>query len=982
MKKSIFRLIITLFTCLVLLESLHAVTPIASIRVNSSIKYQKITGFGGFVCSPTFAYNHMSTDEIKKLWGKNSEAGYNIMRLYIPVGTSSWSQSLATAQLAKSLGITVFASPWSMPAEWKAYNTVNAIYTDANGVTQDNYLLASHYADYANYLNDYVTYLHNNGVELDAISIQNEPDMRSSYAGCIWTPQQIADFVKNYGQLINCKVIAPESVGLTDNYANAFLDDNVCANFEIYGGHQYGNLQSGFKQVQAKGKEAWMTEYLINWNADENTTRDFNWKKDAFSFATKLNTALLGNVNAWIHYASKRYYGLMGDGSNGTTTGAITKRGYILSHYAKYSTGSTRVDQTFMDATGKLSGSSYLSVTGDSVIVMVINPADSSYNLTVDLPFYTKSGNSVKTSESVNMSSSVISLTDETCRPKLTIDPSCVTTLIFVKSSERPASQMTGAVYHYNKIEDQTVTNTSFGTSYQLSGKTATFDNSHLLISTNTTSANGYLKLDDRYNQLVFHIDNISSAMNYTSANTTLYYVNSNGEAKSYNYGTISFDKNGNYDWVLDISRKVLIDGCSGILGLSNSNYSSVLTIKFGDVFFRLGTEKMFKFAGIYSIGDSNELDCLDNASYTSLDYTNTTGITSSQNWYSSASNKNCIYYTDNSVTNSNANVIAGTTCSKLSLTEAGGNFYAPVSFSATAASYTRTVNGYGMLTLPFEATIPSGIKAYTLQYSSTEISGTKITSGKISANTPVLIAGSGTFSFDGTGSVSTPHNLKVNDMNAVYVSVNAPAGSYYLASVSGATAFYKVTSGSEPAIAPFGAYLTPGTTLSASSLTLKLDGVTVNTGSVSFNTNGGSSIADLIVNYNSTITAPTAPIKTGYVFAGWFKDAACTNAWNFATDVVTASITLYAKWTSVNTGVNNATAGELSIYPNPARDVLYINSTLPIKSGEIFDIQGKRVAQLVPGKNQVDISHLLRGVYVIKITGSGKTIISKFIKE
>ncbi|WP_162491147.1 InlB B-repeat-containing protein, partial [Candidatus Symbiothrix dinenymphae] len=29
----------------------------------------------------------------------------------------------------------------------------------------------------------------------------------------------------------------------------------------------------------------------------------------------------------------------------------------------------------------------------------------------------------------------------------------------------------------------------------------------------------------------------------------------------------------------------------------------------------------------------------------------------------------------------------------------------------------------------------------------------------------------------------------------------------------------------------------------------------------------------------------------------GWYREAACTNAWNFNTDGVTGDITLYAKW-------------------------------------------------------------------------------------
>lgn len=823
MKNINLRFIFLLFVSIILLGSINAAIQPASVRVNSSISYQKITGFGGFVCSGTFGYNHMTTDEIRKIWGKSSEAGYNIMRLYLP-DEASWSQTLETARLAKSLGIIIFASPWTMPAEWKTNNNIAAVYTDANGVKQIGYLKEEYFDDYAAYLNRYVTYLRNNGVELDAISIQNEPDMESTYHGCIWTPAQIAAFVKNYARTIKCKIIAPESVGITDNYANAFMDDAVCAGYDIYAGHQYGAVQQAYKQLQGKGKEIWMTEYLINWNADENTTRNFSWSKDAFSFADKLNTAMMGNVNAWIHYASKRFYGLLGDGTNGTTTGVITKRGYILSHFAKYTTGSTRIDNAWTDATSKLYGSSYLSATGDSVIVMVINPTGDTYSLTVDLPFYTTSGEMVRTTEYLNMSGSVISLSAETCRPKVSIDASSVTTLIFKKSSVRPLSQMAGAAVHYNKVDNQAVTSTLFGTAYQMSGKTVTFDHSNSLFSANTTGTNGYLKLDDNYNQLVMHINSIKSAMNYTSSNTTLYYVNSSGVVNSHNYGIITYNQSGNYDWVLDISRSVLTDGCSGIQGIGNGNYSSVLTISFGDVYFRMGNEKAFKFTGVFSKGDSNELDCLDDAAYTSLDYTDVSGVSSSQDWNAWAANKNCIYYAGSNVTNSNTNIVTGTTCGKLSLSELGGDFNVPSPFTAATALYSCSFDGYAIMTLPFEANIPSNVKAYTIQYSTTEVTCQLITTHKIPANTPVLIKGTGTFSFEGSGNVSTPHSLKVNDMNGVYIAVKAPAGSYALKTVNGVTSFCKVVSGEEPTINPFSAYLTPASAISASSLPLKLN--------------------------------------------------------------------------------------------------------------------------------------------------------------
>lgn len=68
----------------------------------------------------------------------------------------------------------------------------------------------------------------------------------------------------------------------------------------------------------------------------------------------------------------------------------------------------------------------------------------------------------------------------------------------------------------------------------------------------------------------------------------------------------------------------------------------------------------------------------------------------------------------------------------------------------------------------------------------------------------------------------------------------------------------------------------------------------------VHFDMNGhGADIASKTnVTPNSTITAPTAPTDTDYKFEGWFKDANCTTAWNFSTDKVTETMTLYAKWT------------------------------------------------------------------------------------
>ena len=68
----------------------------------------------------------------------------------------------------------------------------------------------------------------------------------------------------------------------------------------------------------------------------------------------------------------------------------------------------------------------------------------------------------------------------------------------------------------------------------------------------------------------------------------------------------------------------------------------------------------------------------------------------------------------------------------------------------------------------------------------------------------------------------------------------------------------------------------------------------------VTFDANGHGTAPDAqCVAKNGKATTPAAPTATGYTFGGWYKEAGCTNVWDFANDVVTADITLYAKWTA-----------------------------------------------------------------------------------
>lgn len=73
----------------------------------------------------------------------------------------------------------------------------------------------------------------------------------------------------------------------------------------------------------------------------------------------------------------------------------------------------------------------------------------------------------------------------------------------------------------------------------------------------------------------------------------------------------------------------------------------------------------------------------------------------------------------------------------------------------------------------------------------------------------------------------------------------------------------------------------------------------TINQYNVIFNANGGSAVAPQTVNYSAFAIAPSTPTKTGFTFAGWYSDVGFTSPFNFATPI-TASITLYAKWTNI----------------------------------------------------------------------------------
>ena len=68
----------------------------------------------------------------------------------------------------------------------------------------------------------------------------------------------------------------------------------------------------------------------------------------------------------------------------------------------------------------------------------------------------------------------------------------------------------------------------------------------------------------------------------------------------------------------------------------------------------------------------------------------------------------------------------------------------------------------------------------------------------------------------------------------------------------------------------------------------------------LSFNSNGGSEVVRQNIIYNKNGVKPQDPVKSGYIFAGWYEDTSFVTIFDFNTAII-SSKTLYAKWTAAN---------------------------------------------------------------------------------
>ena len=250
--------ILALLLLAMAVTTVHASTYVLLVRDS---RLQTITGFGAACCDGAMCPFGSDTRPVTLLYGPTSKIGLNIMRMEISpnfkgdlsfsdVGWDTpydWHGSLPSAKIVKNRGGIVFGTPWSPPGSYKTNGAAQGGNSDDQG-NQRGQLREDCYEKFFPWLNTFLAYMKANGVKVDAVSVQNEPDWWVNYSGCLYTPQQQLKLVKNHASKLDrqkypgVRLISAEPLGFDPSYSNMLLNDPVAREqVDIIAGHLYGH---------------------------------------------------------------------------------------------------------------------------------------------------------------------------------------------------------------------------------------------------------------------------------------------------------------------------------------------------------------------------------------------------------------------------------------------------------------------------------------------------------------------------------------------------------------------------------------------------------------------------------------------------------------------------------------------------------------------------------------------------------------------
>ncbi|MGY0064333.1 glycoside hydrolase family 30 beta sandwich domain-containing protein [Streptomyces sp. LZ34] len=333
----------------------------AEVIVDPAAERQTIRGFGGM--NHTVWINDLTPAQRDTAFGNGEgQLGFSVLRIPVHENQANWSREVATARRAIEHGATVIASPWNPPAQM-VETFVHGNQSDAKRLRYDMY------GAYARHLNDFYRFMRDNGVDLYAISVQNEPDYAHDWTW--WTPNEMTRFLRENAGSIGTRVIAPESFQYVKSFSDPILNDpQALANLDILGAHLYGTPYQNFPyplfKAKGRGKELWMTEVYY-----PNSSDSADLWPQALDVGEHIHHALVdAEFQAYVWWYIRRSYGPMRE------DGRISKRGATMAHFSKF----VRPGYVRVDAPSNPQSNVYTSAYkggGSKVVIVAINKSTS-----------------------------------------------------------------------------------------------------------------------------------------------------------------------------------------------------------------------------------------------------------------------------------------------------------------------------------------------------------------------------------------------------------------------------------------------------------------------------------------------------------------------------------------------------------------------------------------------------------------------------
>ena len=302
--------------------------------VNWTDVRQRIDGFGA---SSAFRGTGFSTAQADMLFSTNTGIALSLLRNQVQAGGFASSAEIGIMQQAIARGARVWSAPWSPQASFKTPQIANG----------GNFDSANNQA-YANQLANYVVTMKNQGINLYALSVQNEPDItNSTYATCWWTAQQISNFVPYLHDALVASNVASTRIMISESfqwqnhtalYTTAMDDPNIAAMVGVIADHNYDGIPpdppTGTPAaIPNYGKALWETEVAVldpSGSTDSSMQNGIYWAGRIHAFLT------VAQANAW-HYWWLIYGNTTpNQGLTDISSSVLAKRGYVLGNYSRF----------------------------------------------------------------------------------------------------------------------------------------------------------------------------------------------------------------------------------------------------------------------------------------------------------------------------------------------------------------------------------------------------------------------------------------------------------------------------------------------------------------------------------------------------------------------------------------------------------------------------------------------------------------------